>query len=115
MYAKIFVDPELSPFFKTTDKERQKAMQVQFLTMATGGPSQYTGKSMAEAHKGRGIQSKDFDLVCGHVLSTMRELGVSEPLINETTDILLPLRDDCCPASIESTLKDVTAAQAQIK
>ena len=96
MYVKIFSDPDLSDFFRKTDKDRQKAMQVKFLTMATGGPSAYDGKSMAESHKGRGIQSKDFDSVCGHVVSTMKELGVSEALINETAGLLLPLRADCC-------------------
>ena len=98
MYVKIFSDPDLTDFFRKTDKDRQKAMQVKFLTMATGGPSEYSGKSMAEAHKGRGIQSKDFDSVCGHVVSTMKELGVSEALINETAGLLLPLRADCCQA-----------------
>lgn len=50
MYEKIFVDPELSDFFRKTDKEKQIKMQKAFLTMATGGPSNYTGKSMKEAH-----------------------------------------------------------------
>ena len=95
MYVKIFSDPELSEFFRKTDKDRQKAMQRAFLTMATGGPSEYTGKGMAAAHKGRGILDKDFDLVCGHVVSTMKELGVSDTLINETAGLLLPLRADC--------------------
>lgn len=63
--------------------------------MATGGPSVYDGKNMADAHKGRGIRSEDFDRVCNHVISTMKELGVSEELINETAGLLLPLRPDC--------------------
>ena len=70
-------------------------MQKKFLTMATGGPSEYDGKSMVASHKGRGIQNKDFDIVCGHVVSTMKELGVSDELINETAGLLLPLRADC--------------------
>ena len=95
MYVKIFNDPELSDFFKKTDKERQKSMQRKFLTLATGGPSEYDGKSMADAHKGRGIKDKEFDIVCGHVVSTMKELGVTQELINETAALLLPLRADC--------------------
>ena len=95
MYQKIFNDEELSDFFKKTDKARQKEMQIKFLTIATGGPSDYQGKSMKDAHKGRGIHNKEFDLVCTHVVSTMKELGVSEALINETASLLLPLRPDC--------------------
>ena len=95
MYQKIFNDPELSDFFRKTDKDKQKKMQEHFITFATGGIPEYHGKSMHDAHKGRGIGNKEFDLVCGHVISTMRELGVSEDLINETAGLLLPLRPDC--------------------
>jgi hemoglobin len=95
MYVKIFNDPELSDFFKKTDKARQKQMQAKFLTMATGGPNAYEGKNMHEAHKGRGIHNKEFDIVCSHVIKTMKELGVTDDLINETASLLLPLRPDC--------------------
>ena len=55
-------------------------MQIQFLSYATGGPSSYSGKDMTKAHEGRGIGGHEFDLVAGHVVKTMQELGVSEPL-----------------------------------
>ena len=95
MYAKIFTDAELTDFFKKTNKDHQKAMQKAFLTMATGGPSEYQGKDMKKAHEGRGIGNKEFDIVCGHVVSTMKELGVSEALIDEVCALLLPLRSEC--------------------
>jgi hemoglobin len=95
MYGKIFNDPELEYLFKKTDNMRQKEMQKHFLTMATGGPNEYHGKDMAKAHKGRGIGNKEFDIVCAHVISTMKELGVSEALIDEVCALLIPLRPDC--------------------
>jgi hemoglobin len=95
MYGKIFTDPELEDFFRKTDKSHQKEMQKAFLTFATGGPSIYHGKDMKAAHAGRGIHNKEFDLVAGHVISTMKELGVSEALIDETAALLLTLRTDC--------------------
>ena len=70
-------------------------MQRQFLTYATGGSTEWKGKSMKDAHKGRGITNKEFDLVVGHVVSTMKELGVPEDLIKEVGDLLEPLRADC--------------------
>ena len=76
MYVKIFSDPDLSDFFRKTDKEHQKEMQRQFLTYATGGSSTYNGKSMHKAHAGRGIGEKEFNLVAKHVISTMDDLGV---------------------------------------
>ena len=70
-------------------------MQTQFLTYATGGSTEYHGKSMEAAHRGRGVGNKEFDAVCGHVVSTMKELKVPEELINETAALLLPLRTAC--------------------
>jgi hemoglobin len=95
MYAKIFADPDLSDFFKKTDRERQKHMMRLFLTQATGGPADYAGKGMAAAHKGRGIAAKDFDRVCLHVVTTMKEAGVPQDLIDETTALLGPLKAEC--------------------
>ena len=95
MYQKIFPDTDLSDFFRKTDKDRQKLMQESFLTMATGGPSNYTGKSMKDAHQGRGISNAEFDKVFGHVVETMKELGVSDDLIGEVGALLGTLRADC--------------------
>ena len=63
--------------------------------MATGGPNNYTGKSMKDVHQGRGIANPEFDKVFGHVVKTMKELGVSDDLIAEVGAILGTLRADC--------------------
>jgi len=55
-------------------------MQAEFLTFASGGSSQYSGKDMRKAHEGRGIGAQEFDLVAGHVVKTMEELNVPEDL-----------------------------------
>lgn len=83
MYEKIFTDSKLTEFFKKTDKERQKKMQFDFLSRAFGGPNNYTGKSMIDSHKGRGITHEHFNLVAGHVIKTMNELKVPQPLVQE--------------------------------
>lgn len=46
-------------------------MQRRFLRWATGGTDGYEGKNMAEAHRGRGIGSHDFDKVALHVVTTL--------------------------------------------
>lgn len=77
MYAKIFYDPDLSDFFRKTEKEHQKEMQRRFLTFATGGSKDWEGKAMDRAHEGRGITTKEFDRVAFHVVTTLQELKVS--------------------------------------
>ena len=66
--------------------------------MATGGPNEYDGKNMSDAHKGRGITDLEFDLVCKHVITTMQDLKVPEPLQEEVKNLLLPLRKDVTQA-----------------
>jgi hemoglobin len=88
MYEKIFNDPELIEFYRKTDKEHLKEMQRQYLTCATGGSKEYAGKSMEEAHKGRGIEMKEFIKVNDHIISTLKELNVAEELINEVNEFL---------------------------
>jgi hemoglobin len=91
----IFTDPELEDFFRKTDKQKQKEQQAKFLTYATGGASEWHGKNMKDAHRGRGIQGKDFDRVAGHVVRAMNELSVPQELQNEVVQLLLPLKPDC--------------------
>ena len=96
MYLKIFPDEDLKDFFRKTDKQKQMDAMRHFLTYATGGCAEYTGKSMKDAHKGRGIQEKEFNIVVGHVVSTMQELGVPEDLIGEVGALVTPLKDEIC-------------------
>jgi hemoglobin len=88
-------DPELKPFFGTMPLAYHKKMQFKFFTTALGGPALYDGKSMKEAHKGKGITVRHFELVCGYVIKAMTELKVPQELQNEVAAALGPLVDDC--------------------
>ena len=76
-------------------------MQRLFLTYATGGPSEYKGKDMKDAHKGRGIGEKEFNLVAGHVVSSLSELKVPQLLIDEVVSLLIPLKGEVADEQIE--------------
>ncbi len=75
---------------------KQKQHQIKFMTMAFGGPSNYTGRGMAAAHKHlieqKGLNTSHFDKVAGHLVGTLQELGVKKPLIDEVVAIVGPLR-----------------------
>ena len=66
------------------------------MTMAFGGPNAYSGRSMVEAHKKlideQGLNADHFDMVAGHLVSTLQDLGVAKPLIDEVVAIVGPLR-----------------------
>ena len=66
------------------DMEHQKGKQRAFLTMAFGGPVNYTGRDMHEAHAPlveRGLAEKHFKAVASHLAITLAELDVPTALI----------------------------------
>jgi hemoglobin len=93
-YERVWDDPDLLDYFATTDRDQLKAHQRAFLTMALGGPADYPGRSMAEAHRGRGITGEAFDRVVGHLADTLAELGVDAPTIGVIAEKLLPLKPE---------------------
>ena len=49
-YDKVLSDETLAPFFDGIDMDRQRGMQRDFMSMAFGGPSNYTGRDLRAAH-----------------------------------------------------------------
>lgn len=96
-YHKMLQDDRVRHFFYGIDLERQRSKQKGFLTMVTGGPKQYSGKSMRVGHSHlieKGLNDKHVDVVIQHLCDTLRELGVSESDLNEVTDLVNSVRDD---------------------
>ncbi len=96
-YRKVLADPSISDFFDTTDMEEQRSKQKAFLSMAFGGPDEYSGKDLREAHAElveKGLDDSHFDAVAGHLDATLHELGVADDLIGEVMIIAGGTRDD---------------------
>ena len=76
------------------DMEKQIAKQKAFLTMAFGGPNNYSGKDMREAHKHMNLTEEHFNAVVENLAATLTELNVNEDDINEIAGIALSVKDD---------------------
>ena len=77
--------------------EKQAQKQKGFLTMAFGGPHNYTGKDMREGHAHlleKGLNDSHVDAVKENLAETLRELEVPEELIQQVMDIAESTRDD---------------------
>lgn len=72
----------------------KKAM-VTYISSLTGGPYQYTGKQMKEAHKGMGITDKEFNATAGHLRKALEKYGAK-------------------PADVDEVMKAVAAARASV-
>jgi hemoglobin len=95
-YRKMLSDDRVSRFFEDTDMERQAAKQKAFLTMAFGGPNNYTGRDMSNAHRHlleKGLDDVHVDIVIHHLGKTLEELGVPDGDIAEVAAIANSVRD----------------------
>jgi hemoglobin len=93
-YRRVLGDPLISHFFDSVDMDRQIGKQKAFLTMAFGGPNQYTGKDMREAHKHLKLTEQHFAAVAGHLQGTLEELQVPQHLIAEVMQVAASTHDD---------------------
>lgn len=95
-YRKVLADERIAHFFEDVDMERQAAKQKAFLTMAFGGPNNYTGRDMTRAHAhlvARGLNDGHFDAVVENLAATLRELGVSDERIGQVAGVAESVRD----------------------
>ena len=63
IYKRVLADPQLAGFFTGSNMSRLKGKQVEFFAAALGGPDEYSGLSIKDAHRGRGFLLVEFDMV----------------------------------------------------
>ena len=77
-YDRVLTDERVIHHFEDSDTTELRAHQVQFISAVTGGPVQYTGADMEEAHWGMGITSGEFDVIAPHLDTALDENGVAD-------------------------------------
>lgn len=96
-YRKVLGDYRIYRFFDNIDMEAQAVKLKAFLTMAFGGPNDYTGEDMRKAHARlvqMGLDDSHFDAVMEHLGATLQELNVPEALIAQVAAISESTRND---------------------
>jgi hemoglobin len=90
-YDRIMSDPLLTPFFEDLEMDKQINKQIAFMTMAFGGPHEYTGRDLRTAHArliNRGLGEQHFAAVAGHLQGTLETLSVPKALIGEVMTLV---------------------------
>jgi hemoglobin len=96
-YRKVLKDARINRFFTGVDMDRQAAKQKAFLTMAFGGPNNYSGLDMRRGHAhlvAQGLNDSHFDAVVENLGATLKELGVADALIAQVAAIAETTRND---------------------
>ena len=96
-YRKVLKDERINRFFEGVDMEKQAAKQKAFLTMAFGGPHNYSGEDMRKGHAhlvAKGLNDSHFDAVMEHLGGTLQELNVPDNLIAQAAAVAESTRND---------------------
>jgi hemoglobin len=96
-YRKVLQDNRIKHFFEGVDMSKQAAKQKAFLTMAFGGPHNYTGADMRRGHAhlvAKGLNDSHFDAVMENLGATLTELKVPGELIAQAAAIAESTRKD---------------------
>jgi hemoglobin len=96
-YGKVLADNLIKQFFTGVDMKKQRAKQKAFLTMVFGGPKNYDGKDLRNAHSklvAKGLNDSHFDAVAGHLKATLEQLKVPADLTGQVLAIAGSVRND---------------------
>lgn len=122
-YTKVLADQRVQSFFEGINMDRQRRMQVHFLTFALGGPYKYNGRAMRLAHRRlverQGLNDSHFDVILELLSGTLRELAVDERHIEQVVAKCESIRDDVLcrePAKpVEDEPKTMEVEQKEVK
>jgi hemoglobin len=96
-YDKVFADQVLAPFFANTNFAQQRVRQGKFLINFMSGKMPTANEYMRNAHKKyvaeMGLNDTHFDIVAGHLVSTLNDFKVPQNLIDEVVGAVSGLRD----------------------
>ncbi|MDR3689957.1 MAG: group 1 truncated hemoglobin [Fimbriimonas sp.] len=95
-YRRVLADERIAHFFDSVDMEKQAAKQKAFLTMAFGGPNNYSDLDMKTGHAhlvARGLNDSHFDAVVEDLGLTLHTMGVPDELIEEVAAVAETTRE----------------------
>jgi hemoglobin len=98
LMERMIGDPELVPFFDNSNLSQLKHHQASFLKIAFSEAApdtdnmKYIRKSHAALILHQGLGEKHFDRMLSHFVDVLRDLDVSEPVVDEATLTLCKFR-----------------------
>jgi len=87
-------DARINSYFAEVDLANLQRLLVEQIGEATGGPEEYTGRDMVEAHKGLGITVADFNALVEDLVISLDTFEVPEAEKTELLNALGPMQTD---------------------
>jgi len=91
---RVAQDDRINLKFARTDLGRLRKMLIDQVCEATGGPCQYNGRSMKQAHGGMKVTTGEFNALVEDLVATLKQFKVPGREQDELLAILGPLKSD---------------------
>jgi hemoglobin len=101
--ARCAADARINGKFARTDVARLKAMLIDQVCEATGGPCTYSGRDMRTTHDGMAVTGGEFDALVADLVATLDRFSVPEAEKAELLGALAPMRADIVEVESAST------------
>jgi hemoglobin len=101
--ARCAADVRINGKFARTDVPRLKAMLVDQVCEATGGPCTYTGRDMRTTHDGMAVTGGEFEALVANLGATLDRFSVPSAEKAELLSALAPMRADIVEVESAST------------
>ena len=96
-YDAVLADERIRHYFEEQDMAELRAHQIQFISSVTGGPVEYSGADMREAHAHLDLDERDFRAVADHLEAALRANGVADSnvkrILDRVADLKAPILD----------------------
>ncbi len=92
-YEQVLVDGELAPYFQGVDMTGQRRHLAAMVSQVMGGPREYSGRELSDAHAHLGVTDAAFDKVAGYLVDALSSNGVPQDIIDQLAATVLSLRD----------------------
>lgn len=80
--------------FAETDIEAFRGHLIDQICEVSGGPCEYTGRSMAESHAGLGVDTRQMNALVSDLINAMDDENVPLGAQNRLLGLLAPLHED---------------------
>lgn len=80
--------------FADTDIAEFRRLLIEQLCDLSGGPCEYTGRTMAESHAGMGVTPAMFNALVADLIDAMDDAGVPQGAQNRLLGLLAPMHGD---------------------
>ena len=98
--TRVVGDLRINNRFATADLPHFKAMLVDQICQAAGGPCTYEGRDMKLTHAGMAIGGDEFDALVANLVTTMEKLEIGRREQMELLNTLRPMKSDIVEKSM---------------